>query len=262
MDAAESMQKMFDLGRLDPDALYAQRLVSRSGWRMRSDGTPVRNPETDARVIDSSQVREDPRSTNLGRGGPSVRDESRWPLTVEERLTMTELEQFKRTGWPTPEINLDPEYLKDMTEYWRVPSSEGKFLRDPEKRGIDPDTGYPYEWNKIYEGASLGSPGSVRTLSDKEILAILDEHGWKWGDERTAYVRNIIVQRAESRARRESGESFGQGLFRDTEEYRPLEGTARAIGRPRNRPTTIIGDEQFKIDPETGELISIKPRKK
>ena len=186
----------------------------------------------------------------------------RWPVTRQEALEMTELEQFKRTGWPTPEINLDPRILKEGTQYHRVPSSEGKFLRDPEKPGIDPDTGRQYQWDKIYEGAPLGSPGSVRTLSDEEILAIVNEHGWKWGDETVARVRNIIVKRAELRAQREGGQSVIQSSVSDRKEYRPLQATAAAVGGPRNWPTTIVGDQQFKINPETGELIPIKRKKK
>ena len=192
----------------------------------------------------------------LSRSGP------RWPVTYQEALGMTELEQFKRTGWPTPEINLDPRILKEGTQYHRVPSSEGKFLRDPEKPGIDPDTGRQYQWDKIYEGAPLGSPGSVRTLSDKEILAIVDEHGWKWGDETVARVRNIIVKRAELRAQREGGQSVIQSSVSDRKEYRPLQATAAAVGGPRNWPTTIVGDQRFRINPETGELIPIKRKKK
>ena len=192
----------------------------------------------------------------LSRSGP------RWPVTYQEALGMTELEQFKRTGWPTPEINLDPRILKEGTQYHRVPSSEGKFLRDPEKPGIDPDTGRQYQWDKIYEGAPLGSPGSVRTLSDKEILAIVDEHGWKWGDETVARVRNIIVKRAELRAQREGGQSVIQSSVSDRKEYKPLQATAAAAGSPRNWPTTIVGDQRFRINPETGELIPIKRRKK
>jgi len=142
---------------------------------------------------------------------------------------MTELEQFKRTGWPTPEANLHPEVLAQWDRYWNVPSSEGKQLKDS------------------YMAAPIGSPGSVRTLSDEEILAIVEEHGWKWGDVAVKHVLEIVERRAGRSGGWEVDWSAGQrwSSFGNTAQQPP----------DVRWPVTIRGDERFKRSPETGELI-------
>ena len=232
--AADELRLLIETGRLDPDGLYAASPRRRFDWRFHESGDPIINPRTGEWSTHSWYELEDPRPTNLGREsggfvGPVNFDESRWPLSYAERLQMTELEQFKRTGWPTPEVNLHPEALARMDRYWNVPSSGGKQLKDS------------------YTAAPIGSPGSVRTLSDEEILAIVDEHGWKWGDVAVKRVREIVERRAGRSGGWEVDWSAGQrwSSFGNTAQQSPDVRWA----------VTIIGNERFKINPKTGELV-------